>query len=464
MSNVYDIVVIGSGVSGLMCGYKLEKDGYKVLVVEANNIIGGRTRQDFNFTSYPVELGGEMIHGGDTLYYRLAMENKWELFEVFSMDLFNSPINSTYLYLGRERKLIRADQRDEDIQKLADALISLSDEIDNPNREMNLLEHLIKKQVPFRVLGLADAIYSKTWATDLDRIGVKEAAREDSKPNTIPNNYKVQQSSKIMLDHFSKSLDINLNWRVKHIDTTKDEKLIKVTSYNGQVVQAQRVVVTVPLQILKDGDITFTPELPERKKIAIKTIGMDGGMKIIAKFNKKFWLSNCQLVLCGDSPVPQIWMDGPPYRPLVPGQPSEYVSVGFITGDQAKAISALSPQKQIRTFLGQLDAMFGTSENGWTPASDSFISHMVYDWQKNPFVRGAYSYPSIIPSTYPYKNYPNEILAEPIDNKLFFAGEATATTYDLSTINGALETGVRVYEELKTSLPISNKLQSKPKM
>ncbi|EAL62775.1 hypothetical protein DDB_G0289377 [Dictyostelium discoideum AX4] len=43
-----------------------------------------------------------------------------------------------------------------------------------------------------------------------------------------------------MLDHFPKSLDINLKWRVKHIDTTKDEKLIKVTSYNGQVVQSQQ--------------------------------------------------------------------------------------------------------------------------------------------------------------------------------------------------------------------------------
>ena len=41
MSSKYDVVIIGSGLGGLVCGYILSKNGLKVALVEKNNIPGG---------------------------------------------------------------------------------------------------------------------------------------------------------------------------------------------------------------------------------------------------------------------------------------------------------------------------------------------------------------------------------------------------------------------------------------
>eukprot|EP01132_Coremiostelium_polycephalum_P006000 gene6000-7475_t len=460
LKNLYDVVIIGSGVSGLNAGHELKKAGYSVLVVEANNIIGGRTRHDFNFVSWPVELGGEMIHGGDTLYYKMAKENGWEIFEVFSETLMGSPRKSTYFYLGREKTLYDDASKIKDIDLVMDALNSISDQPEVPvgQRDTNLLEYLSAKGVPSRLIGLADCIYSKTWGTNLDAVGIREASREDKKYHKIPKNYKVQASSKVLVDHLSKGLPILTNWRANTIDYNNTE--ISITSYHNQVVRARSVVVTVPINILKDGDITFSPELPEDKKQSIQVLRMDDGMKIIAKFSNKFWGDkNVELILCADSPVPQIWMDGPPYRTNT----NDYVVVGFITGDQATVFKSLPPKKQILTFLHQLDEMFG-SEQSRKPASSNYLSHIVYNWSNNPFVRGAYTFPPVIPTSFKYSESPSSILAKNVNEKIFFAGEGTGTDCELATINGALVSGLRAAEEIKKSLPphSSNSSSSTP--
>ncbi|KYR02697.1 putative amino oxidase [Tieghemostelium lacteum] len=464
--NVYDVVIIGAGVAGLHAGFKLKNEGYNVLIVEADSVIGGRCRQDMTFTQYPVELGGELMHGGDTYFVKLAQEQKWETFEVFSEDLFDSPKKSTYFYLGRERKLIRQDEIDDDITTLFQAFQEMHQSIDlsNPNdgKDTNLLEYLVKQGVPYRVLGLADCIYSKTWGTNLDRIGLREAVREDKKAHQIQKNFKLQGSNRILVDHLSKGQNILLNYRVSMIDYSNSIIFIQGPSQSSQSkILCKKVIVTVPLAILKENDIKFLPELPERKRDALSVFGMDGGMKIICKFNRKFWLQNCELVLCADSAIPQIWMDGAPNRKVPQGKDAEFVTVGFITGDQAISISSLSPLYQIKAMLDQLDAMFGTPQD-WTPASSSYISHITYDWKKNPYVRGAYSYPSIVPSSsYKYTESPSHILSEPLHERVYFAGEHTATEYELSTLNGALETGKRVYNEIIQTISPKPNLQSK---
>ncbi|EGG23218.1 putative amino oxidase [Cavenderia fasciculata] len=421
MGKIYDTLIIGSGVSGLYSAKLLKEKGFRVAVLEADSIVGGRTRQNTTFTQWPVELGGEMIHGQDTLYYELAKQNGWEIFEVFEEDLFTSKRKSTYFYLGRERKLVGPDQVDKDMEKLFGELTSLS-EVPNPPKNENLLQHLVSRGVPFRMLGLADAVYSKTWGTNLDRIGLKQAGIEDKKYHKIPKNFKLQGSSKVLVEWLSNGLDIHTNSKVVMIDSSNQDSLTRVELQNGETILAKKVIVTVPLAILKRGDIKFEPSLPKEKQEAIRIMQMDGGMKIIAKFSHKFWThttrvspgTNVELVLCGDSTVPQIWMDGAPCRHVPKGEQPEYVCVGFITGDQAISFAALSEKQQIRVFLEQLDAMFGDVTNQFTPASKCYISHIVFDWQKQPFVSGAYAFPCTIPKDSFIDSSPNIILSNVI--------------------------------------------------
>eukprot|EP01133_Synstelium_polycarpum_P012041 gene12041-14084_t len=448
-SQVYDVAVLGAGVAGLYAAKLLRDRGMKVVTLEANPLlVGGRARSDSTFTQWPVELGGEMIHGQDTLYYQLAQENGWEVFETFAEDLFTSDRKSTYFYLGRERRLIGPDQMDDDMLNLFKELGAMGE---TPQcKTKNLMQHLVSRGVPYRMIGLADAVYSKTWATNLDKIGVRQAVIEDDKFHKIPKNFKLQGSSKVMVDWMANGAEIRKGWQAKTVEY--GDTVCRVTSTKGDLVSAKRVVVAVPLRILKDGDIQFTPALPADKQEAIKVIGMDGVMKIILKFNSKFWGQRVELVLSSDSPIPQIWMDGAPQRRIPAGAQAEFVCVGFISGDQAVSIAALPEKKQVRTFLDQLDAMFGNAIEGWTPASNAYTGHLVYDWQKEPFVRGAYSYPSVIPHSSPIDSNPNHILAKSIGNRLYFAGEASAITHEMGTINGALQTGARAAKEIQDAL------------
>jgi monoamine oxidase len=69
-------------------------------------------------------------------------------------------------------------------------------------------------------------------------------------------------------------------------------------------------------------------------------------------------------------------------------------------------------------------------------ATNSYLSHYIMDWIKEPFIQGSYSFPA--------PNSKNSFLqlSLPIDNKLYFAGEATNYTGHNATVHGAIESGI----------------------
>jgi len=106
-------------------------------------------------------------------------------------------------------------------------------------------------------------------------------------------------------------------------------------------------------------------------------------------------------------------------------------------GEQAEYLSSLGSDGAITAaLLAELDLMY----NG--QATSSFISSHIEDWTKNPFVRGAYSY-----STVGMGNA-RTIAAQPIDKKLYFAGEAMNINGHHQTVHGAVETGYREVSKL----------------
>jgi monoamine oxidase len=79
-------------------------------------------------------------------------------------------------------------------------------------------------------------------------------------------------------------------------------------------------------------------------------------------------------------------------------------------------------------------------------AREAFESGGVHDWSRDPFARGAYSYLAVNGGDARAR------LAAPVDDTLFFAGEATASDGQGGTVNGALETGERAAHEAAAAL------------
>ena len=83
------------------------------------------------------------------------------------------------------------------------------------------------------------------------------------------------------------------------------------------------------------------------------------------------------------------------------------------------------------TLLQELDTMY----NG--QATASFVSSYIQNWTTNPFVKGAYSYSTI------GMGNAREIAAQPVNKKIYFAGEAMNINGHHQTVHGAVETGYR---------------------
>ena len=118
---------------------------------------------------------------------------------------------------------------------------------------------------------------------------------------------------------------------------------------------------------------------------------------------------------------------------------------GFVAGERADALSKMPQEEPIRHFLRQLDTIFGTHSNP-KPATTCFVSGTVFDWSKEQYVGGAYTYPTL-----GAEPGDREALQAPVQGTLFFAGEACHAGVN-PCMQAALETGELAAEQAQAAL------------
>lgn len=91
-------------------------------------------------------------------------------------------------------------------------------------------------------------------------------------------------------------------------------------------------------------------------------------------------------------------------------------AAGFLAGPRADALVNMTPEQAVQRFLDQLDEIFGTPDNP-KPASSSYVKAHVFDWAREPWVGGAYTFP-----THGAEEGDRQALAAPVAGTLFFAG------------------------------------------
>ena len=74
------------------------------------------------------------------------------------------------------------------------------------------------------------------------------------------------------------------------------------------------------------------------------------------------------------------------------------------------------------------------------------VAWETHNWSRDPFSRGAYSF--IVAG----QENAAEKLRQPVQDTLFFAGEATADGEEIGTVHGALASGLRAAEEAGAAL------------
>ena len=286
----YEVIIIGAGVCGLYLAKLLKESNKKVVILESSNVIGGRIQQ-IEKHGRKYDIGGEFIHGGNTLLKRLVDENKWPFENVFHDIRYVNKEAQTYVYLAFESKFEKLEtlkQNDKEFLKLFELLEF--NNVDKSEYGLSVLQYLVKKGISYRLIDFVNSLYAQTQGTTLDKLNIKGAQDEYEESSADHFNFRLINSFEPLVTHLRSNTEIKLNSMVHKIDYTNFDVVVEYkNTENGSnnKILASNVVITAPIPIIKS-DIQFVPSLPRNHKKAIEELGFEGGCKVMIWFKKSF--------------------------------------------------------------------------------------------------------------------------------------------------------------------------------
>jgi monoamine oxidase len=393
------VFIIGAGAAGLYAANILKSKGISFQILEATDRVGGRLAQRLDFADFPIDLGAQWLHGKNNILGDLIGKTDTPI----SLD--NTEL--TFWFNNQRVKTLPKN-------------IQIFEGDGKPD---------ISYQAYAEQQGLGDdykyiveAIAGDQGAS-ADKLSVYYNNLEEERWSSGEDDYKFRYT---FFDLIHKQIaeqvrdNIVFNTPIKNIDYS--EKIVVLTDLNENTYTADKVIITVPISILRRSDIHFVPELPDSKVSAFSKIGMEAGMKVFLKFSDAFFDEN---ILGGT--VCAAYIDERTGKAS-----SDPVLMAFIMGRQAEALTSMGSNEAIvNALLNELDSMYNNK------ASSTFLQAHVENWTTHPYIRGAYSYSTV------GMGDARKIAAQSVDQKLYFAGEAMNLNGHHQTVHGAVETGYR---------------------
>ena len=395
------VIIIGAGAAGLYAGYILKSKGIDFQILEAAPNYGGRLGKLTGFANFPIDIGAQWMHGKNSIVSNLAKKSDTQI----TLD----DGEEKYWF---NNELVSSLPRD--INEIFEEEESVPD--------VSFADFAVQNGYGDEYKNIVETIAGDSGA-DASNISAYWKIIEEENWNSGDDDFKFEET---FFDLIEKQIaihvqeQIQLNTPVKQIDYSGP--IIQVTDSNNNVYTADKIIVTVPITILKSGDIEFVPALPTEKTTAFSKIGMDAGMKVFLKFSSKFFDEN---ILGGA--ICAAYADD-----SIGKAQDDNVLLAFVMGQQAEYLTSLGSDSAItNALLQELDTMY----NG--QATASFVSSHVQNWTTHPFVRGAYSYSTI------GMGDARKVASETVAKKIYFAGEAMNINGHHQTVHGAIETGYR---------------------
>ena len=435
-----------------------------IRILEAKDHIGGRAAteiHEFEGNQIPVDMGAMWLHGASkNILSKLAAKYN-----------VNTPVSTydTILYNRQDGTTYDKDEVEEYREKLfEEGFFSLQEhrqmttDYDEPlktssdlflnqlatEEEKKLTKFFLRSGVEMEYSGLLKDHSLWWWNDDYDLGGSIDT-----------DDYFVPQGQSSLFQPFASYLTennkIQLNAPVSCIDyQNKDIAHVHYIDEDGNsaICRARKVIVTVPLGILKTNRISFLPKLPRRMQKSIRRIGMGKMNKIFMFWSKEdlFWPRDAEILGDLEERDSNFLFCNP--RQYNGDLPFLYA---FFQGSLAEAAEEAYAQKEIEKYesrirdlaMESLRSMFGDA----VPMPKKVL---VTNWNVDEYTMGAYSFNKV-----DMGKLDRYFLTQPVGkDQLFFAGEATHRRY-FATTAGAFMTGRtaarKVLKALKLEAPAS---------
>ncbi len=411
----YDVIVIGAGVAGLAAARRLHDAGRNVLVCEARDRIGGRVWSDASDPAYAIELGAEFIHGDEVSTWQFVRQlglattiaGRWDGRRIWH----HAQLQDALTLFANDVTLPPLATIEAQIATYEGPDISFAQWLDD-NDYHGLARHL------------ADIRLAHSAATTPELASIHAMQADIVQGEHLGgNDHHIVGGYAPIVAALAQALQIRMKSVVTAIHDGDDH--CRVMLANGEVLTATRVIVTIPLALLKTGAIAFQPPLPAAKLHAIRQIDMHGAVKIALRFRERFWDDTASFFSLVD-PAP-VWWTAATDAPYL---------MGFFTGPRAAHIGAVVDP--LGTCLDLLTEVFGDV------VREQLVGWRMINWSVDPWSLGAYS--SVPVGAHGLR----PALAAP-HGRVHFAGEATAVDGHAASVHGAISSGWRAVDEIEAA-------------
>lgn len=337
------IVVIGAGMAGGTVARRLADAGHEVIVVEGRDRVGGRldTVRPAGW-ELPVERGASWVH--DTRASSLAQD-------LADLDVRTVPFDYSESVLGPDGRAVPPETASAGPERaLATALAWAEDQ----DADHSLAAALLRSGAaadPGELERFLRTEIVTEYGADPDELSAREGLDEGTEGDDL---LVVGGYSKLVQDLLD-GIPTNLGWSAAAISHGPDGAT--VTATDGRTVDGDRVVVTVPLGVLKAGVVRFEPPLPAGHRDAIDRLSMGVLDKVWLRWDERWWGDHGEQwtrTASPDDPYVE-WFDlaGPTGQPVL---------LGLVGGSMARTWAARSDTEVMSAAIESLQKF---SDAGW---------------------------------------------------------------------------------------------------
>jgi monoamine oxidase len=408
-----DVVIVGAGAAGLSAARAAAERGLTFVLLEASHRIGGRAYTEEFVPGMPFDLGCHWMHSAslnpfvpiaDRFGFHYRKNGVWRGNIYAGTDWVTEEMRQEILALGEanEAAIAAAAARGEDV--------AVADVID-----------LESRWAPFMAYW-----FTLAHSRDIDRVSIIDSVAY----NDTEENWPVREGYGALVALWAAGIPVTLNAAVERVRWGKAG--VTVESAKG-TVRGRRLLLTVSTSMLASGRIVFDPPLPVWKRDAAAELPLGVHNRIgIMLTHDPFGPDarpNATIMLEGDEVPMSVQLRTFGFNYVV-GLTGGRFGSWLERAGTAASVDYLT-ERLVKTFGGAIRPAL-------SPRS------IVTAWEGDPWTLGSYS------AATPGNGHRRKELARPVDDILFFAGEATSPDF-FATCHGAYLSGITAIESIARS-------------